>query len=67
MENATAKSQLTDTEWLNADEATTYLRMPSVRALYQAVRRGLIPSHRVGRRRLRFHRRELDQALLSKH
>jgi excisionase family DNA binding protein len=52
--------------WLNSAEAATYLRMPSVRALYQAVRRGLIPVHRVGRRSMRFNRTELDRALTER-
>lgn len=49
--------------WLNPDQALVYLGLPSRKALYQAVRRGQIPAHRLGRR-LRFNRRELD-ALLS--
>lgn len=47
------------TEWLTADEATAYLRFPSRDALYQAVHRGQLPAHRIGRR-LRFRRSELD-------
>jgi excisionase family DNA binding protein len=49
--------------WLSAPEATRYLRLPSVRALYQAVRRGWVPAHRFGPRQLRFHRLELDRVL----
>lgn len=49
-------------EWLTADEATTYLRFPSRDALYQAVHRGQIPARRIGRR-LRFRRAELDALL----
>jgi excisionase family DNA binding protein len=49
--------------WLSASEATRYLRLPSVRALYQAVRRGWVPAHRFGPRQLRFHRWELDKLL----
>lgn len=55
----------TTTTWLNSTEAATYLRMPSVRALYQAIRRGQIPVHRVGPRSMRFNRAELDRALMS--
>jgi hypothetical protein len=51
------------TPWLSAPEATRYLRLPSVRALYQAVRRGWVPAHRFGPRQLRFHRLELDCVL----
>jgi excisionase family DNA binding protein len=51
------------TPWLSAPEATRYLRLPSVRALYQAVRRGWVPAHRFGPRQLRFHRLELDRVL----
>lgn len=50
-------------DWLTATEATSYLGMPSLKALYQAVRRGVVPAHRLGRL-LRFHRPELDRALL---
>lgn len=48
--------------WLDADEATTYLRLPTRKALYAAVARGTIPAHRLGRR-VRFHRAELDLAV----
>jgi excisionase family DNA binding protein len=50
-------------EWLTADEACSYLGLGSRKALYQAVRRGDVPVHRLGKRRMRFHRRELDQVL----
>jgi excisionase family DNA binding protein len=49
-------------EWLNADEACDYLRIPSRKALYQAIRRGQVPAHRLGRR-MRFSRSELDRLL----
>ncbi len=49
--------------WMTTDQAAAYLGFPSVEALYQAVRRGHIPSHRIGRRRLRFRRSELDRKL----
>lgn len=48
--------------WLTVDETVRYLGLPSRRALYQAVRRGQLPIHRMGRR-LRFRRAELDEAL----
>lgn len=51
------------TDWLDADEATVYLRLPSRKALYAAVARGTIPAHRLGRR-VRFHRPELDALLI---
>ncbi len=50
------------TEWLSADEATVYLRLPTRKALYAAVARGQVPAHRLGRR-VRFHRVELDALL----
>jgi excisionase family DNA binding protein len=50
--------------WMNAETAARYLGMPSRRALYQAVRRGQIPGHRIGRR-LRFSKAELDQWVSS--
>jgi excisionase family DNA binding protein len=48
--------------WLNPPQAVRYLRLPSLKALYQAVRRGQIPVHRLGKR-LRFNRTELDRIL----
>jgi excisionase family DNA binding protein len=50
-------------EWLGADQATRYLGLPSRKALYQAVRRGQVPVHRLGKRRMRFRRAELDRVL----
>lgn len=49
-------------KWLTPIEAAVHLGLPSVRALYQAVRRGTVPAHRLGRR-LRFSRDELDRLL----
>jgi excisionase family DNA binding protein len=46
--------------WMTADEATAYLGYRTRAALYQAVRRGIAPAHRLGARRLRFRRSELD-------
>ncbi len=51
--------------WMTADEATAYLGYRTRAALYQAVRRGIIPAHRLGARRLRFRRSELDAELAS--
>jgi excisionase family DNA binding protein len=51
--------------WLTPEQAAGYLALPSRKALYQAVRRGLIPGHRLGRL-LRFHRPELDRVLLDR-
>lgn len=51
--------------WLTPEQAANYLALPSRKALYQAVRRGLIPGHRLGRL-LRFHRPELDRVLLAR-
>jgi excisionase family DNA binding protein len=51
--------------WLTADEAVAYLGLPSRKALYQAVRRGQLPVHRLGKRRMRFSRAELDRALVG--
>ncbi len=52
--------------WLNAKQAAEYLAMPSAKAIYEAVRRGQIPVHRLGNR-LRFCRKELDQLLMRTH
>jgi len=51
--------------WLTPDQAAGYLAFPSRKALYQAVRRGLVPGHRLGRL-LRFYRPELDRVLLGR-
>lgn len=52
--------------WLDVGGAVDYLGLPSKKALYQAVRRGQVPVHRFGARRMRFHRAELDQVLLNR-
>jgi excisionase family DNA binding protein len=49
-------------EWLDPDEAYRYLSLPTRKALYQAVRRGQLPAHRLGKR-MRFNRAELDDLL----
>lgn len=61
-EPKTATAFRSPSPWLTADEAVEYTRLPSRRALYQAVRRGRFPVHRLGRH-LRFHRGELDKVL----
>jgi len=53
------------TPWLDADEACQYVRLRSRKALYHCVRRGQIPAHRLGARRLRFSRAELDSYLAA--
>jgi excisionase family DNA binding protein len=54
-----------DAAWLTPDEAVHYLALTSRKALYQAVRRGALPAHRLGRL-LRFYRPELDRVLLGR-
>jgi excisionase family DNA binding protein len=49
--------------WMTTNEATAYLGYRTRAALYQAVRRGIVPAHRLGARRLRFRRSELDAEL----
>jgi excisionase family DNA binding protein len=49
-------------EWLTATEAANYLRLPSVKALYQRRARGQIKAFTL-RKRLRFRRRDLDALL----
>ena len=49
--------------WMTAVEAAAYLGYGTRAALYQAVRRGHVPAHRLGARRLRFRRSELDAEL----
>jgi len=48
--------------WLTADQVVAHLNFPSRKALYQAIRRGQIPSHRLGRR-LRFSLAEIDKCI----
>lgn len=50
-------------EWMNVGELVEYLSMPSRSAVYQAVRRGEIPAYRLGEKRLRFRREEIDGLL----
>lgn len=52
--------------WMDAETAKAYLGFASRKALYQAVRRGQVPAHRLGKRRMRFHRSELDRLLLGR-
>jgi len=52
--------------WLNALQAARYLGLPSLKALYQAVRRGQVPAHRLGLKRLRFNKHELDKLMACK-
>jgi excisionase family DNA binding protein len=52
-----------ETPWLTAEEAAAYLKLPTVKALYQLVRRGIVPARRLGLRTMRFTREELDEAL----
>lgn len=47
---------------LTPEQAAAFLSLPSTRAVYQAVRRGVIPAHRLGRQ-LRFSRVELEAVL----
>jgi excisionase family DNA binding protein len=54
------------TPWLTPEEAAAYLRLPSVRALYQAVRRGQVPVHRRANKAMLFNRGELDAAMLAR-
>jgi excisionase family DNA binding protein len=51
-------------EWMTADDAASYLRLSGRKAVYQAVRRGQLPSCRLGTRLLRFRRADLDRVLL---
>lgn len=46
---------------IDAKEAAELLRLPSVRALYAAVRRLQVPATRLGDRRLRFSRSKLTE------
>jgi excisionase family DNA binding protein len=57
------QQQVVSSPWMDADAAVLYLGFPTRKALYQAVRRGQVPVHRLGQRRMRFHRAELDKLL----
>ena len=57
-----ATSSRSQNRWLTAPEAAAYLGLPSHRPLYQAIRRGQVRAHRLGRR-LRFRTAELDAVL----
>lgn len=50
--------------WLTPADAAAHLGLPSVRALYQRVRRGQVRAHKFGRL-LRFLVEELDEACSS--
>jgi excisionase family DNA binding protein len=60
---ACAKAKIVTGPWLSPRAAAGYLGL-TLRALYQAVRRGQLPAHRLGRR-LRFSQPELDETLSS--
>lgn len=60
--NALANPSASLGPWLTGDQVVEYLSLPSRKALYQAVRRGTIPGHRLGRN-LRFSKIELDRWL----
>jgi len=49
--------------WLTAEQAAVYLGLRTAKALYQRVRRGQVPAHRLGNRSLRFLPAELDAVL----
>jgi hypothetical protein len=62
MERASSNPSLPG-DLMTAKEAMEYLRLPSVKALYQRVARGQINRVPFGRRAIRFRRRDLDAAL----
>ena len=49
--------------WMTAEDVMGYLRLPSRNIVYQMVREGQIPCYRLGERRLRFKRSDLDDLL----
>jgi hypothetical protein len=57
--SVTAPMESQDTDWLDAKEATAFLKLPTPKALYAAVRRLEVPAMRLGNRRLRFSRAQL--------
>jgi excisionase family DNA binding protein len=66
MNLASGDAGVTSGPWLNPPQAVRYLGLPSLKALYQAVRRGQIPAHRLGLKRLRFNKHELDKLMTCK-
>jgi excisionase family DNA binding protein len=56
---------MSETPWMDTEEAVMYLRYASRDALYMAVRRGQIPANRRGRN-LIFHRPTIDAYLAKR-
>lgn len=54
--------RMMEAEWLTAAEAAHHLGLTR-KGLYQAVRRGEVPVHRLGERRMRFKRNELSRVM----
>jgi len=59
-----SESQETRNEWMTATEAAAYLRLPTVKALYQRRARGQVKGYKFGRS-WRFLRRDLDALLAA--
>lgn len=57
--SVSAPSDSQDPDAMTAKEAASFLRLPSEKAVYAAVSRGLVPATRLGNRRLRFSRAQL--------
>ncbi len=57
------KQQTTLSVWHTVAEGAAYLRLPSVKAMRRMIERREIRVYRLGRRRLRLHRDDLDAAL----
>ncbi len=66
MDLTSADAAISFGPWLNPPQAARYLGLPYLKALYQAVRRGQIPAHRLGLKRLRFNKHELDKLMACK-
>lgn len=60
--NPPLHERTTRQEWFTAAEAADYLRLPTVKALYQRRARGQLKGYEFGRS-LRFRRRDLDSLL----
>jgi excisionase family DNA binding protein len=61
--SVTAPTTRVDEDAMTAEEVAKFLKLPTPKAVYAAARRGTIPFVRLGNRRLRFSRKEVEELL----
>lgn len=61
--SVTAPTTKVDDDAMTAEEVAKFLKLPTPKAVYAAARRGTIPFVRLGNRRLRFSRAQLEELL----